>query len=200
MRIMDYPDISPYGRNLGQGALFSSRNRQCGACLIWRKKVHPTPACWNVPPGPSFAFAPARTPVVLTHLIRKRTIGADHRLRPFQIVPRLKCQPVEGGGVEGEGEAEGDLGGDGEGVGDEGFDLVGGYAGAAGELSGVECARDEVGVQQDVAGGSQGLRGVHIRVRGELDQFHVVLPVRHGSAADRRLQRSVSVNAWQLCR
>ncbi len=103
------------------------------------------------------AFALTRAPVALTPLINERTIGADDRLRPFQIVPRLKCQPVEGGGVEGEGKADGDLGGDWVGVGDEGFDLVGGYAGTTGKLGGVECAGDQVGVQQDVAGGSQRL-------------------------------------------
>ena len=99
--------------------------------------------------------------IVHSSLINERTIGADHRLGPFQVIPRLKCQPVEGGGVEGEGEADGDLGGDGVGVGDERFNLIGGYAAATGELGGVEGARDQVGVQQDVAGGSQGLRGVH---------------------------------------
>jgi len=58
----------------------------------------------------------------------------------------LKCQPVKGGGVEGKGEADGDLGRDGVGVGDEGFDVGGGYAAAAGEPGGVECVGDQVGV------------------------------------------------------
>ncbi|GAB2785736.1 hypothetical protein GCM10027021_05150 [Dyella kyungheensis] len=64
------------------------------------------------------------------------------------------------------------------GVGDEGFDVIGGDAGATGKLGGVEGVGDEVGVQQDVAGGSQGLRGVYFRVRGELDQFHNCSPCR----------------------
>jgi len=70
------------------------------------------------------------------------------------------------------------------GVGDEGFDVGGGYAGAAGESGGVEGVGDQVGVQQDIAGGSQGLRGVHVRMRGELDQFHRGLPLS-GTAARR---------------
>jgi len=116
--------------------------------------------------------------------INKRPISAHNRLRPFQIVPRLKCKPVEGGGVEGEGKAECDLGGDRVSVSNEGFYLIGGYAGATGESGGVEGVGDEVGVQQDVAGGSQRLRGVHIRMRGEVDQFHGGLPLS-GTAARR---------------
>ena len=104
--------------------------------------------------------------------INERTIGADRRFRPLQVVSGLKRQPIKGGGVEDERKAEGDLGGDGVGVGDEGFDVVCGDAGATGELGGVECVGDQVGVQQDVAGGSQRLRGVDFRMRGELDQFH----------------------------
>jgi len=107
-----------------------------------------------------------------TRLINERTIGADRRLRPLQIVPRLKCQPVEGSRVEDEGKAQRGLGSDGMRVGDEGFDVIGGDAGASSQLGGVECVRDQVGVQQDVARGSQGLRGVYFRMRGELDQFH----------------------------
>jgi hypothetical protein len=38
------------------------------------------------------------------------------------------------------------FGGDGVCIGDEGFDVIGGDAGAAGELGGVERVRDQVGV------------------------------------------------------
>jgi len=91
-------------------------------------------------------------PVTQSGLIDERTIGADYGLCLFQIVPCLQCQPVEGGGVEGEGKADGDVGGDGVGAVVEGFDVARGYAGATGELGGVECAGDQLYVQEYVVG------------------------------------------------
>jgi hypothetical protein len=41
--------------------------------------------------------------VVRLPSINEWTIRADHWLRPLKVVPRLKCKPVKGGGVESQG-------------------------------------------------------------------------------------------------